>query len=172
MERPLKLKTEVSIIPLQMLESTLTKDNPHVLHSDWVMSPVAVLEFVHGDPLEAATPVTLPEWPLTNTPNASACGRAPNNVHSSRRQDEPSPHRPSVDCPLVRVRVLRGPRVNSFRSRYFRPNQCAGYAKGRRGCSPARRIDVSVTISVPASTVVAVAVRVEHAEGAIPPEVE
>ena len=45
-----------------MFERTLTKSEPHVLHSDWIMSPVVVLEFVHGDPPEAAvTTVTLLE---------------------------------------------------------------------------------------------------------------
>ena len=110
--------------------------------------------------------------PLTNTPNVSTCGRAPNNVHSSCRQDEPSPHRPSVDCSLVRVRVLRGPRVKG--SGVVTPDRTSVRDMPKGGAvAPCSRMDRrECTISVPASTVVAAAARVEHTEGATPSEVE
>ena len=44
-------------------------------------------------------------------PNASLCGRTPNNVGSSRRRAEPSPLGVRMDC--RRVCVLRRPRVSS-----------------------------------------------------------
>ena len=128
--------------------------------------------FVHGNPPEAATTtVSLPDLLPTNTPNASAGGRTPNNVHRSRRRDEPS--HPRVDCRLARVRVLRGPQANNFQrpEPFLLPTEpVRGICQWAALLLPCLRMDRrEFTISVPASVVVVAIARVEHADGAIPP---